>query len=160
MTIAGTTTPLLLFHDRPEYRSLCVWEWIFCLVGIANQIVTLHTDKNNLKYCQAFEICLCIFMGGLPFVMSGDQLAVDFPGTGDAMLMGCLVYVAGIPFFCFDPFIPIFHTLWHLFVAVASIIHWIAIWDLVHTLPEDGQVLTSILPAAASLLAGAPHQEL
>jgi len=161
MTIAGTTTPIMLFYDKLAYREICILGWILCVLGITTQILLLHSDKKHVKYFQTFEIILSVSMAAVPFLLAGRELHADFPGTGEAMFLGCLVYLAGIPFFVLDPWVPVFHTLWHLFVGIASVIHWFAIWDLINTLPRDGGMVSmSMVTTATNLITGVPHQEL
>lgn len=160
ITIAGTVTPLMLFYDKLEYREICILEWVLCFLGITCQIVGLHSKRHEVIF-QTFEIILSVSMGAIPFCLAYNQMATDFPETGQAMFLGCLVYVAGIPFFVLDPWVPAFHTLWHLFVAIGSVLHWFAIWDLVNTLPKDGGMTSvSMVSTATQLITGVPHQEL
>ncbi|XP_061379096.1 monocyte to macrophage differentiation factor [Danaus plexippus] len=99
--------------------------WLLAVLGITYQQI-FHERYKML------ELLLYLVMGLGPAVIivtSNHQ----FPAMHD-LKMGGLLYLIGVFFFKSDGRIPFAHAIWHVFVALAASVHYLAI--LRHLFPE------------------------
>ncbi|KOB71703.1 Monocyte to macrophage differentiation factor 2 [Operophtera brumata] len=99
--------------------------WLLAVLGITYQQIFHERYKM-------VELLLYLVMGLGPaaiIVTSNHQ----FPAMYDLKLGGML-YLAGVFFFKSDGRIPFAHAIWHVFVALAASVHYLAI--LRHLFPE------------------------
>jgi hemolysin III len=122
--IAGTYTPVLLCSFRSAY-PVDAW-MIFALIwGIALIGVVLNTV--SLERFKVFSLVCYLGMGWASLIRL-PQL-IDVLGTGFfvMMLMGGVVYTIGAVFYGFGRKRRYMHSVFHIFVDVASILHSVAI---------------------------------
>ena len=53
------------------------------------------------------------------------------------MAFGGAIYIAGVAFFKCDGIIPFAHAIWHCFVSVAAVFHYVAVCKYLLKNPED-----------------------
>lgn len=56
----------------------------------------------------------------------------EFVGMAELKLGG-LIYILGIVFFKADGYIPFAHSIWHLFVVLAALVHYYAILNYLYS---------------------------
>ena len=124
LLIAGTYTPFALIALRGGWGwSLFGVVWGFALTGILLKIIFRKHWKGftTAMYLSIGWVCI-IFMPPLFRSLTMTQLAFVF-GGGLAYTVGAIVNLCKR--------IPYHHALWHLFVLVGSISHYIAILLLI-----------------------------
>ncbi len=122
--IAGTYTPILLVAIRPHY-PLAAWG-IFALEwGFAAIAVTLNA-VDMIKY-KVFSMVCYIGMGwGVILVLRQTLECMTMPGFL-WLLAGGISYTVGAIIFGVGTRVKYLHTVFHIFVNIASILQFIAI---------------------------------
>ena len=121
LLIAGSYTPfcLITLKDTPVgYWVLCS-SWILAVIGIVTETLVRPRKEwlaVTVTLLMGWEIIFCIKplydrIGTLGWVM---------------LLIGGGAYTLGVIFYVMDR-VPYMHTVWHAFVLVASICHWVGI---------------------------------
>ena len=122
MLIAGTYTPLLLIglHNSSRGTHLLMFEWVFA--GVCSMFTT-YADLN-LPLNVNIKLFSFIAMGAGCFLIFKDIYSTVGFNVISGYGLGALAYVVGVVFFIKGETVPIYHTVWHLFVVLAAIIHW------------------------------------
>ncbi|CAE8615401.1 unnamed protein product [Polarella glacialis] len=133
--IAGTYTPILVMGCRnietmdvdPFARILVFIYWSIVIIGIIMEHFFAHA---NPAWYSKFILSMYVVLGfgGVPYIAS-CQLVQD----ASVMMwieLGGLMYVIGIVFFLLDKRYPAMHVVWHIFVAIAAFLHFVAVWNL------------------------------
>lgn len=136
INIACTSTPLLLYTRRPSYDVVLVAIYALSSVGIGIHLASAHGREEDQEWFQKMET-LCGVLAVSPWFFVCRQFAIDVPDYWLILLFGTLTVFAGVPFFQKDKQHPIFHTVWHIFVVVASITLWIGIWLMMLAVEDD-----------------------
>jgi hemolysin III len=119
--IAGTYTPLTLLTLRGK------WGW--ALFGIVWTLAAAGVVKDSVFHgrYRAVSVVLYALMGWL-VVIAFNPLRHALPPAAIAWLLaGGLVYTFGIAFFAMSKRVAYTHGVWHLFVIVGSVCHYVAI---------------------------------
>lgn len=124
--IAGSYTPFMLvgLHASSAAKTVVIVEWVAAVVG---SCVSISCDLHHLATV-VVELTLYLSMGLAVFTVWGEVTATF---CGDAIFLlaaGGAAYVGGVVFFIIGEKIPIYHVIWHVFVMVASAMHWFAIY--------------------------------
>lgn len=116
--IAASYTPWLTLK---EHNTACIQilftVWIAAILGIIYQYV-FHEKYKWL------EIVFYLVTGVAPSVVILELS--DLTGIHE-MALGGIVYIAGVVFFKSDGVIPFAHAIWHCFVFIGALIHFIAV---------------------------------
>lgn len=124
LLIAGTYTPVLLVSlDGVWSYSLMAVIWSLAVGGIVFK--TLFHDRFP-----KLSLLLYLAMGWMIVVATTEVIANVDTGGLLLLLIGGLVYSAGVIFYVWDR-IPYNHAIWHLFVLGGSICHFFAIYGYV-----------------------------
>ena len=124
--IAGTYTPLALSYiGGTEGWVLFTIQWAIAIVGICLKIF----------YTGRFEIISVVF-----YLIMGWMIAYKVPEMyGDlsitgflSLVMGGVFYTFGIVFYLLDSKVKYFHFVWHIFVALGAISHFVFIYFYVY----------------------------
>lgn len=120
LLIAGTYTPFALVSLRGHLGWLLfATVWSLAILGIVFKSFAIE------RFAVA-SIAVYVGMGWLGvFVMRPLVHALTWHGIS-WILLGGLLYTAGIVFFAFDR-LSYFHALWHLFVLAGSTFHYFAV---------------------------------
>ena len=124
LLIAGTYTPVTLGPIR-EYNSFTGWSlfgfiWFLAIIGIILNAI-------DLKKYNVFSIICYLGMGwaivalGTKFVEIVGLSAVIF------LLIGGLLYTIGVIFYGFGSKIRYFHTVFHVFCVLGSLMHFFCV---------------------------------
>ncbi|BDD12558.1 hemolysin III family protein (plasmid) [Fulvitalea axinellae] len=119
--IAGTYTPFLLLNIDSG-RGLIVLGvlWLSALAGILYKFFFIHKMKK-------FSTVLYLLMGWVPAITFPTLYEVVGPDGVFWIVAGGVLYSSGVIFYA-DKVRPYRHAIWHVFVLMASIAHFIAIY--------------------------------
>lgn len=127
LLIAGTYTPFTLVQIRGGWGwTLFGMAWGLCVLGIAWKAL----------FIRRFAILsgiIYVLMGWMIVVATRPLLERVPPGAIAWLIAGGLAYTAGLFFFA-SKRIPHHHAIWHVFVLVGSLCHYIAI--LLYVVPR------------------------
>jgi hemolysin III len=133
LLIAGTYTPFCINAFTGFYRwGLLGIIWLIAFGGILVKILTVKAPRwlNALIYVLMGWLCL-IAAPQMPAVLPAGAIAWLIIG-GVTYTLGALIYATRL--FNFVPGKFGFHEVWHIFVLLGALAHFIAIMNLV-TLP-------------------------
>ncbi len=121
--IAGTYTPVALLALTGYWRvGILVAVWTIAVLGILFKILTYNRfDKHK-----AFSLALYILMGWLLIIAIKPIVQMTPSGFFIWILAGGLVYTAGTIFYAIKR-IPFNHAIWHVFVLMGSVFHFVGI---------------------------------
>ena len=118
--IAGTYTPLLLVSiGGVEGWTIFAIEWSIALVGI--RLKFLYPSRFEVLSLVAYVV-----MGWLVVIIFDTFKSSIDPIGFWLIVAGGIAYTGGIVFYVKDN-INYFHTIWHLFVMLGSILHFFAV---------------------------------
>ncbi len=121
--IAGTYTPIMVIClTGPLSKALLIIIWLMAITGVLLKI----RGKMQSKFV---SVAFYLAMGWL-FVIPGPQIIEHIPEMSLILIAaGGLSYTIGVVFYAWKR-LPYNHSIWHLFVLGGSILHFIAIWQL------------------------------
>lgn len=121
MLIAGTYTPfmLILLSGSTKGIIICAVVWAAALIGILLNAISIERFKK-------ISMILYIALGWAVVFAIGDVVS-SLPFTGlMLMLFGGISYTGGIVFYA-QKKIKYMHSVWHLFVLLGSVLHYLCI---------------------------------
>ncbi|MCL2577507.1 MAG: hemolysin III family protein [Defluviitaleaceae bacterium] len=122
--IAGTYTPIALTKFRVEYPAYA-WIMFGLIWGFAILGVTLTAiDRKKFKY---FAITCYLGMGWMAVFFIRQLLEVLGVPFFSLILIGGILYTLGVVFYVVGKKKKYMHSVFHLFVNAASILHSVAI---------------------------------
>ncbi|MEG1800709.1 MAG: hemolysin III family protein [Oscillospiraceae bacterium] len=119
--IAGSYTPMCLIalHGNKKAFIVILVVWLCALAGIVMNAISLEkTEKLGLV--------LYVVMGWAVVIILKDILAVMSPPAFWLLLLGGISYTGGIVFYKMTK-VKYMHSVWHLFVLLGSVLHYICI---------------------------------
>ncbi len=120
LLIAGTYTPFTLVSLRgPEGWSLFAVVWSLAIAGIALRLALRRRPT-------ALFVVLYLGMGWCVLAAVRPLTAAVGPGGLALLLAGGVAYSAGIAFYVWHR-LPYHHAIWHGFVLVGSVLHYLAV---------------------------------
>lgn len=120
LAIAGTYTPICLVAiPAPLGIILLVLEWLIAIGGIILKSVSSNSFPRLSMVIYLLMGWMALFM--LPSLIQNTSLAFLL-----LIVLGGLFYTIGV-FFYAHPEKNFFHFIWHIFIIVASFMHFIAI---------------------------------
>ena len=120
LLIAGTNTPILLVYLRNWVGwSLFSLIWLLTILGIIYKLLYIGRFKR-------FSLVMYSFMGWLLIVALKDLLHVLPLPFIYLLFIGGAFYTIGIIFFQYTK-LPFNHAIWHVFVLIGSLVHYLAI---------------------------------
>lgn len=120
LLIAGTYTPFLLVSMRgPAGWTLFGVLWGLAAAGCLLKILCMERWET-------LSVVLYVAMGWAVIATIKPALAAVPPAALTLMAVGGIAYTAGIIFYAWRR-LPYHHAIWHLFVLVGSITHFIAV---------------------------------
>ncbi len=122
LLISGTYTPflILVIHNVRGY-ILLAFLWVITIVGIVFKSIWI----SKFKY---IHLTIYLLMGWSLLFVFNDF--IENIGNYYFVLAGGLSYTFGIAFYVSK--FKYSHFIWHLFVLMGSIFHWIAIWNILN----------------------------
>jgi len=122
--IAGTYTPILLTRFR-EAHPVYAWTIFGIVWGLAVLGITLNAI--NYRRFLVFSVLCYLGMGWLIAVRIGPLVDVLGLPFFILLLIGGVLYTVGVLFYALGRRIKYMHSIFHLFVIAASILHSVAI---------------------------------
>eukprot|EP00752_Nemacystus_decipiens_P005535 g5007.t1 len=125
--IAGSYTPFMLIsmHGSSLGRTVIIAQWLCALFGCLFSITSYYMNIKGTVYVE-----LALYLGlGLSVLLVWDAV-LEQMHYGELLLIagGGVAYVGGVIFFILGEKIPVLHVVWHVFVMVASSLHWSAVF--------------------------------
>ncbi len=127
LLIAGSYTPfcLIVLDGNIKGVAVILAVWRCAILAILLNVV-------NLDRFEKLTLVIYIFMGWTAIIALKDIVAA-LPRNGFILLVaGGLSYTVGIIFYKMTK-IPYMHSVWHLFVTLGSILHYLCV--LIYVLP-------------------------
>jgi len=121
LLIAGSYTPFCLVTLRGAWG----W-WLFGIVWTLAVIGMLQEIKPRSE-ARVLSIVIYAVMGWIVLVAVKPLLAALGTAGFAWLVAGGVSYTAGIVFFAYDERFRHWHGIWHLFVMVGSLLHFVAI---------------------------------
>ena len=126
--IAGTYTPILLTAFLPVYPAvaigLLIMEWALCFLAATLTAI-------DLKIYNVFSMICYVCMGwAIIFFVGRARLVLGAAGFG-WLLAGGIAYTVGAVLYGIGSKRPWMHSVFHIFVVLGSILHWVAIYGWV-----------------------------
>lgn len=129
LLIAGTYTPFTLVNLRgPWGWTLFGVVWGMALIGILLEVLPGRRRTG-------ISLALYVIMGWCVIAAGRTLLATVAPGGLILLILGGITYTAGIGFYAWHR-LPYHHAIWHGFVLVGAMLHFLAI--LFYVIPLAG----------------------
>ena len=122
--IAGTYTPILLTHFR-EAHPTEAWAIFSIIWGLA--IIGIALNAIDLKRFMVFSVICYLGMGWAAIIRINNLIEVLGMHFFVLILMGGILYTVGVLFYALGRRKKYMHSIFHLFVIAASILHSVAI---------------------------------
>ena len=121
LLIAGSYTPFCLIALDGNVKGITV-----VLVVWRCAIVSVLLNVINLDKFEKLNLALYVFMGWAAVAAIKD-IATALPKVGFGLLAaGGIAYTVGIAFYKMTK-IPYMHSVWHLFVTLGSLLHYLCV---------------------------------
>lgn len=130
--IAGTYTPVFYYGLEGEWRwAMLALVWILALIGMALKIWFIHAPRyvSSAFYVSLGWIALVPFLQLIKNLPLGAIILMAIGGV--VYTMGAIIYATKM--FDFYPKRFGFHEIFHLFIAVGSIVHYLMV--LIYIVP-------------------------
>ena len=124
--IAGTYTPFCVLMFQGFWKwGLLVLIWALAVIGVASEVILIKAPRW-------LRVSVYIMMGWIVIAAIGEMLKVLPVGALVSLLAGGVIYTLGAIVYAtkkldFFPGKFGFHELWHIFVILAALAHFIAI---------------------------------
>ncbi len=129
LLIAGTYTPFTLVNlQGPWGWTLFGVVWGMALIGILLEVLPGRRRTG-------ISLALYVIMGWCVIAAGRTLLATVAPGGLILLILGGITYTAGIGFYAWHR-LPYHHAIWHGFVLVGAMLHFLAI--LFYVIPLAG----------------------
>ncbi|MCL2546336.1 MAG: hemolysin III family protein [Oscillospiraceae bacterium] len=122
--IAGTYTPVTLNRFREVY-PLDAWLIFGVIWGLA--VLGIVLNAVNMKRFMAFSLVCYLVMGWTAMFRIGRLISVLGTPFFTLILLGGVLYTVGVIFYAAGRKKKYMHSVFHLFVIAASILHSVAI---------------------------------
>ena len=122
--IAGTYTPILLTRFREVYPTYA-WTLFAVIWGLA--LIGITLNAIDLKRFMVFSVICYLGMGWAAVFKITQLIEVLGMPFFILILIGGILYTVGVAFYALGKRKKYMHSVFHLFVIVASILHSVAI---------------------------------
>jgi len=123
--IAGTYTPVALCALRPEYPALA---WSVLGIEWALAILAVTFNAIDLKRYAVFSILADLVMGWLVILFAPIAYRIFTKAGFLLLLFGGISYTVGAVFYGIGSRKKYFHSIFHIFVLLGSILQYFAIY--------------------------------
>jgi len=134
--IAGSYTPYLqisLAHKPIWSQYLLGFIWVCCFGGLI-----VEAFYPRWEYKGRFSLAMYLGMGWCCVVCLPDLVEVLPSNAVKLLILGGVGYTSGVPFFVRNNNLD--HSIWHMFVLIASMFHWFGVFLYVAPLSENASV--------------------
>lgn len=122
--IAGTYTPILLTHFRAAHPQEA---WIIFAIIWGLAVIGITLNAIDLKRFIVFSVVCYLGMGWAALFRINHLVEVLGMPFFILILIGGILYTAGVVFYALGKHKKYMHSIFHLFVIAASILHSVAI---------------------------------
>lgn len=124
LLIAGTYTPycMIALGGTSIGILILIFEWVLAAAGI-----TMNAIAMNNKIVKAISMVLYCVMGWLIVVAFKTLFATLSPASFWLLLMGGISYTVGIIFYALGKKVKYFHSIWHLFDLLGTVLQFTSI---------------------------------
>lgn len=124
LLIAGTYTPFCLIALSDTVMGICilVTEWIMAILGIVGNAIAM-----NNKIIKGLSMAFYCIMGWMILISFGILLKSIPLASFLLLLLGGVAYTSGIVFYAFGKKIKYFHSVWHLFDVVGTVLQFLSV---------------------------------
>ncbi len=124
LLIAGSYTPYCLI---PLYGTtvgivVLIAQWVCAAGGI-----TMNAIRMNSKFVKGISMTLYVVMGWMAIAFLPALLPRVSAACFWLLLAGGIAYTGGIAFFAFGKKVRYFHSVWHLFVLLGTVLQFASI---------------------------------
>jgi len=127
--IAGSYCPIMVVGLKLSASAVVVlvMQWSLCFLGTVFTVcITPNTAIAKIVQMSTYLVMGLMMLCVLP------EAIVQIPKQGLFLLyLGGFTYISGIPFFILDKKWPVLHSVWHMFVLSAAVMHWFCIYGYV-----------------------------
>lgn len=117
LLIAGSYTPVLLYINNSQTVLICLSLWFVCIFGIL-------FSTFFMKRFKAVHVSLYLIMGWVAVFFWNDIIPNIPEQVVYYIIAGGLAYTLGVIFYSVKK-IPHYHAIWHLFVLLGTVLHFI-----------------------------------
>lgn len=122
LLISGTYTPFLLIYFRSKWgKAALIMLWAVTAIGMTSKIVISHMPFF-------YTLLIYLIMGWVGVFMIRPAFLKIKPRVLWLLGIGGVLYTAGTYFIYHDDKVWYYHAIWHVFVLVASICHFWAVY--------------------------------
>lgn len=125
MLIAGTYTPITLCSVR-EYDEILGW-LLFAVVW-TSAIVGIVFNAIDLKKYSIFSVVCYLAMGWCIMVVADKMKEIFSNEAFMLILSGGIAYTIGAVLYGIGSKKPVFHSVFHVFTVVGSLLHFLAVY--------------------------------
>lgn len=125
MLIAGTYTPITLCSVR-EYDEILGW-LLFAVVW-TSAIVGIVFNSIDLKKYSIFSVVCYLAMGWCIMVVADKMKEIFSNEAFMLILSGGIAYTIGAVLYGIGSKKPVFHSVFHVFTVVGSLLHFLAVY--------------------------------
>lgn len=124
LLIAGTYTPycLIALGGTPYGLPIFVAEWSMAILGITGNAIAM-----NNKIIKGLSMFLYLAMGWLILIAFGTLYRAISAASFWLLLVGGVAYTAGIMFYAYGKKVRYFHSVWHIFDLVGTVLQFLSI---------------------------------
>jgi hemolysin III len=125
LLIAGTYTPftlVVLRNDGMTGWTIFILIWTLAIIGIV--LSTIFIGKMRVLSTIAYIFLGCVVFFAMPQLVNQMKINNAMPGIY-FLVAGGIAYIAGTAFYIFK--VKYFHSIWHCFVLLASVLHFISV---------------------------------
>lgn len=124
LLIAGSYTPYCLITLRNSILGIIIFsiEWGITILGIVGNAINMHN-----KYVKALSQVAYLIIGWI-ILIAINPLIQNLALNGLILLVaGGILYTIGVIFYALGKKVKYFHSIFHLFVLIGSILHFFSI---------------------------------
>lgn len=119
--IAGTYTAYILVYFKNKLGFILLASiWLISILGINFKIFIPDLPP-------IYSLLLYLILGWIGIILIKPSIRKVSNDVLGLILLGGVSYTIGTYFFYFDNF-RFYHAIWHLFVVLGSLLHWIALF--------------------------------
>lgn len=124
LLIAGTYTPFCLISLKGTIIGIVILilEWLFAILGITGNAIAM---KN--KWIKSLSMILYVIMGWLILIAFPILLENISLSSFILLLLGGISYTIGIIFYALGKKVKYFHSIWHLFDILGTLLQFLSI---------------------------------
>lgn len=125
LLIAGSYTPFCLITFKQDSIGYIMFGvvWLVSILGITlNAINMRHMAVKVFSQIAYIVLGWCVILAISPLIEALATMGVVW------LVIGGVLYTAGVAFFAFGRKVPYFHPVWHIFVFLGAVAHFISVY--------------------------------